>query len=194
MTTTVKVDDFINHALSGSVTKMKSTFDTLVRDAIDKKIDAIRPAVHSSIFNAPKLESVQEGVKAFHIKFKDSKTGQWFKTKAFESQEHMTQHFWKKVKPTAAEVQFHGPKGRIAESDMFWEDFDGEDDEALMEKRIDAHFDRADRKYKTKKFHDSTQADEYIRAHPQYGIIGTKDGVIHIAKNTSTKAKEVKKD
>lgn len=193
MTTTVKVDDFINHALSGSVTKMKSTFDVLVRDAIDKKIDAIRPAVHSSIFNAPKLESVQEGVKAFHIKFKDSKTGQWFKTKAFESEEHMTQHFWKKVKPTAAEVQFHGPKGRIAESDMTWEVF-MEDEDDLSEKRIDAHFDRADRKYKTKKFKDSTQADDYIRSHPDYGVMGVKDGVVHISKNTSTKAKEVKKD
>lgn len=193
MTTTVKVDDFINHALSGSVTKMKSTFDVLVRDAIDKKIDAIRPAIHSSIFNAPKLESVQEGVKAFHIKFKDSKTGQWFKTKAFESHEHMTQHFWKKVKPTAAEVQFHGPKGRIAEADMFWEDFDGPEDD-LMEKRIDAHFDRADRRFKTKKFRDSATADDYIRKNPDYGIIGEKDGVIHIAKNTSKKAKEVKQD
>lgn len=193
MTTTVKVDDFINHVLSGSVTKMKSTFDVLVRDAIDKKVDALRPAVHSSIFNAPKLESVQEGTKAFHIKFKDSKTGQWFKTKAFESEEHMTQHFWKKVKPTAAEVQFHGPKGRIAESDMTWEVY-VDDEEDLSEKRIDAHIDRGDRKFKTKKFKDSTQVDDYIRKHPDFGVMGVKDGVIHISKNTSTKAKEVKKD
>lgn len=185
MTTPVKVDDFINHALDGSVVKMKTTFDTLVRDAIEKKVDEIRPAIHSSIFNAPTLESVQEGTKAFHIKFKDRSNGQWFKTKAFESQEQMTQHFWKKVKPVAGEVQFHGPKGRLAEADLFWEDFDGEDE--LMEKRYDSHFVRADRKFKTKKFTDTVKADEYVRKHPQFGIIGQADGVVHVAKNTSTK-------
>lgn len=186
------VNDLIDQILDGSASKVNDTFDTLVRTAIDAKVDEMRPAIHSSIFNAPILtpevkEAAKETSEQYHVKFKDSKTGQWFKSKTFGSQQEMTQHFWAKIKPTAGEVQFHGPKGRIAENTIeeLWDDADA----SLIEGRNDATFKMSSRKFKTKKFGDEAMATDFIERHPDYGIIGSVDGVIHVAKN---KSKEIK--
>lgn len=180
------VNDFIDHALAGSVSKMKDTFDTLVRKAIDKKIEAERPVISASIFNAPKLESVTEAASKYHIKFKDKSNGQWFKSKSFGTQKEMTQHFWAKIKPVAGEVQFHGPQGRLAEAEAdLWEDFDS----TLKEGKYDATFKLTSRKFKTKKFADEAQASDFIDRHPEYGVIGMENGLIHVAKNKSKEAK-----
>lgn len=183
------VNDLIDHILDGAVSKMNDTFDTLVRDVIDTKVNEMRPEIHASLFNAPLLPDVMEesaGGK-YHVKFKDSKTGQWFKSKSFGTQKEMTQHFWAKIKPTAGEVQFHGPKGRLAENTIeeLWDDAD----DTLTEGINDATFKLNSRKFKTKKFADEAQATDFIERHPEYGIIGMNNGLIHVAKN---KSKEIK--
>jgi alkylated DNA nucleotide flippase Atl1 len=110
-----KYNLFVEQALSGEVADLKDTFDYLVRESIESKIEGMRPEIHASIFGSKTVESFAEGVEKYHIKFKDKSNGQWFKSRSFKSQNEMNQHFWQKIKPVAGEVQFHGPKGRIAE-------------------------------------------------------------------------------
>jgi hypothetical protein len=135
-----KYNLFVEQALSGDVADLKDTFDYLVRESIESKIEGMRPEIHASIFGAKTLESFAEGVEKYHIKFKDKSNGQWFKSRSFKSQNEMNQHFWQKIKPVAGEVQFHGPKGRIAEDTNLLEASEG-DLESLLPVVEDVDFD-----------------------------------------------------
>lgn len=52
---------------------------------------------------------------AFHIKFKDKTSQQWFKSSDFNDKEEMLKHYWNKVRASSCEVEFHGPGGKITE-------------------------------------------------------------------------------
>lgn len=178
------INDLIDSALAGKINDIKDQFDTLVRAKIDSNIDDMRPAVHSSIFNAPKVEAVSEA-RQFHVKFKDKSNGQWFKSRTFKSQNEMTQYFWSKIKPVAGEVQFHGPTGRLAESLELLETTLEDINEHLTEGRDDSTYTLNDRKFKTKAFSNQAEATAFIERNPAYGVLADADGVIHVAKNKS---------
>lgn len=186
------INDFVDAAMSGQAATMKTQFDTLARAAINLKIEALRPAVHASIFNAPALqtpvkEATEDKNSDFHIKFKDKSNGQWFQSKKFASQNEMTQHFWTKIKPVAGEVQFHGPKGRIAEDMNILEASLEELSEEFEPKPTfitpGAKVKTPGAKVKGRVFSNASAAAEFLRNNKNYAIVSVKDGVTRVAKN-----------
>lgn len=182
------INDFIDSAMEGSTSQMQDQFATLARDLINSKIDALRPAVHSSIFNAPVVapsvtEAAEDKNSDFHIKFKDKSNGQWFQSKKFKSQNEMTQHFWTKIKPVAGEVQFHGPKGRLAESVNAFETTLEELTQTITEEYAKKPvFITPGSKSPGRVFNDPAAASEFLRNNPTYGVVNTKDGKTRVAK------------